>query len=189
MESLGFKRSALVEGLQDPSGLTYGTVRHNLKDQPQFADAIKRWLSDRALLMERYPGTYKNVKSDDPAAMAAADRKASQQAMLDLEKVLPLKDATNWTERWYFERYGTEVKDPTTQTVSKVETHVKFDKGAAKDAGIDLTDTRVGDAVDTPRRRRSRANQRWRRTPCRRSRATRGSCLRTTRRSGTTSRS
>jgi hypothetical protein len=147
MESLGFKRSALVEGLQDPSGLTYDTVRHNLKDQPQFADAIKRWLSDRALLMERYPGTYKNVKSDDPAAMAAADRKASQQAMLDLEKVLPLKDATNWTERWYIERYGTEVKDTTTQTVTKVETQVKFDKGAAKDAGIDLTDTRVGDAV------------------------------------------
>lgn len=149
MEQLGFKREDLVNGLQEPKGLTYDTVRHNLKKQPQFAEAIRKWLTDPGELQKRYPDEFKGVdQTKDKAKYDAAVRKAQHRAVVEIDQYLALKDATNWTERWYVELFG-KVADEKGSTVSSVESQVFFDKEKLTAAGIDVSGSRQADVVVT----------------------------------------
>lgn len=146
MESLGFKRAELLAAMQEPSGLNYDTVRHNLKTQKPYQDAIKAWLTDPAAVRQRYPSEFEGVPANDKAAQDAAVRRAQHRAVLDVDKYLALKDATVWTEKWYLELFG-KVGDAPGETVTKVESQVYFDKDKLNAAGIDVAGTRQGDAV------------------------------------------
>jgi hypothetical protein len=147
MESLGFKRADLVDALQEPSGLNYDTVRHNLKKQPVYQNAIKAWLTDPAQVRKRYPAMFEGIPPGDQAAQDKAVKKAQHQAVLDVDKFLALKDATVWTEKWYVELFGKAGVAPGTKAT--VETQVLFDKTRLNNANIDVAETRQPDVVVT----------------------------------------
>jgi hypothetical protein len=146
VESLGFKRDALIADLQEPSGVNQNTVRHNLKKQAKYQDALKKWLTDPAELKKRYSSEFQGIDPNDKAKQDAALRKAQHRAVLDVDKYLALKDATNWTEKWYVDLFG-QVPDESGAKVSKVQTQVHFDKARLTAAGIDVASTRQADLV------------------------------------------
>jgi hypothetical protein len=146
MEKLGFKRDDLIAALQDPSGLNYDTVRHNLKSKAVYQDAIKKWLTDPVEIKKRYPSEFEGIDPNDKAKQDAALRKAQHRAVLEIDQYLALKDATVWTEKWYIELFG-KVADEKGATVKKVETQVLFDKDKLNAANIDVAGTRQADLV------------------------------------------
>ncbi len=133
-EKLGVKRADLVSGLQDPTGLTHDTVRHNLK--AQYEARILAALTDPAQLQTRYPDLFKGLTAADGAKWNAAVSKARLKAMIEARKGLGLKDGTAWSEKWY-----------ETLFAPGAESQVKFDKAKLNAAGIPTTETRVGDLV------------------------------------------
>jgi hypothetical protein len=146
MEQLGIKRDALVAELQEPSGLNYDTVRHNLKTKAPYQEAIKKWLTDPLEIRKRYPSEFEGIAPGDKAKQDAALRKAQHRAVIDIDKYLALKDATVWTEKWYAEVYA-HVADQPNAKVTKVQTQVAFDKGRLNDQGIGVAGTRQADLM------------------------------------------
>jgi hypothetical protein len=146
MEKLGFKRDDLIAALQDPSGLNYDTVRHNLKSKPVYQDAIKKWLTDPVEMRKRYPSEFEGIDPNDRAKQDAALRKAQHRAVLEIDQYLALKDATVWTEKWYIELFG-KVPDEKGASVRKVESQVLFDKDKLNAANIDVAATRQADLI------------------------------------------
>jgi hypothetical protein len=147
MESMGFRRADMVSEMHaKPGGLTHDTVRHALKAQTKYSDAIRKWLIDPDTLRARYPDEFRGVKPADSAAADAALAKARHRAALEIDQHLPLKDASNWTERWYIDVFGTRA-GPGGAAVTKVETQVMLSKDLLNQKGIPVQDTRNADLL------------------------------------------
>jgi hypothetical protein len=138
-------RDAVFGKMQDPSGLTFDTVRHNMKKRFQ-AEMLDR-ITNPEKLTRGYPELFQGIDTSNVAFDAAVEH-ARHKAMIEALDVLHLKDRTNLSEAWYTELYakGSRTQVPIAQeALAKQNPPVKI-SGSRRADNIVTTIEKIGNA-------------------------------------------
>lgn len=136
----GVTKQDLIAALPEPGTSTHRYVRHTMKDK-FMGRIVNEVITDAKHLQAKYPEAYKGVDLNDPKAVAAANRRASNAEMLEVTKNLGSADRGSIAEKWSQAMDGSSTSD----------TQVALNKQQLNEKGIAITEDRKADRIDAVR--------------------------------------